>query len=105
MARRVVRARCLTLGGCPRAAGDVRVPDAAAIGGINNGWAVANTTLMFERSGLGAGGGGGGVSALPGTIGGDLARRAGDFVRTRDRIDGGATSSTSVQNLAALART
>ena len=36
--------------------------DDAAIGGINNGWAVANTTLMFERSGLGAGGGGGGVA-------------------------------------------
>jgi alkylation response protein AidB-like acyl-CoA dehydrogenase len=83
---------------------DVRVPDDAAIGGINNGWAVANTTLMFERSGLGAGGGGGGVSALPGTIGGDLERRAGDFVRVRDRIDGGNAASTSVQNLAALAR-
>ncbi len=83
---------------------DVRVPDDAAIGGINNGWAVANTTLMFERSGLGAGGGGGGVSALPGSIGGDLPRRVGDFIRVRDRIDGGGTSSTSVENLAALAR-
>ena len=40
---------------------DVRVPNDAAIGGLNNGWAVANTTLMFERSGLGAGGGGGSV--------------------------------------------
>jgi alkylation response protein AidB-like acyl-CoA dehydrogenase len=83
---------------------DVRVPDDAAIGGINNGWAVANTTLMFERSGLGAGGGGGGVSALPGTVGGDLERRAGDFVRTRDPSDAGSTQSTSVQSLAALAR-
>jgi alkylation response protein AidB-like acyl-CoA dehydrogenase len=83
---------------------DVRVPDDAAIGGINNGWAVANTTLMFERSGLGAGGGGGGVSALPGTVGGDLEGRAGDYVRVRDRIDGGNSSATSVQNLAALAR-
>ena len=45
---------------------DVRVPSDAAIGGLNNGWAVANTTLMFERSGLGAGGGGGSVAALPG---------------------------------------
>ena len=83
---------------------DVRVPDDAAIGGINNGWAVANTTLMFERSGLGAGGGGGGVSALPGTVGGDLERRAGDFVRTRDSSDAGNTTSTSVPSLAALAR-
>ncbi len=83
---------------------DVRVPDDAAIGGINNGWAVANTTLMFERSGLGAGGGGGGVSALPGTVGGDLERRAGDFVKTRDPSDAGSSSSTSVPNLAALAQ-
>jgi alkylation response protein AidB-like acyl-CoA dehydrogenase len=82
---------------------DVRVPNDAAIGGINNGWAVANTTLMFERSGLGAGGGGGSVSALPGTVGGDLARRAGDFLRVRDLVDGGGGSPTSVENLAALA--
>jgi alkylation response protein AidB-like acyl-CoA dehydrogenase len=84
---------------------DVRVPAGAAIGGINNGWAVANTTLMFERSGLGAGGGGGGVSALPGTVGGDLPRRAGDFLQMRDLVnDGGGGSPTSVKNLAALAR-
>ena len=84
---------------------DVRVPTDAAIGGLNNGWAVANTTLMFERSGLGAGGGGGSVAALPGTVGGDLARRAGDFLRTRDLTSGGGGGSpTSVQNLTALAR-
>jgi alkylation response protein AidB-like acyl-CoA dehydrogenase len=35
---------------------DEVVDDDAAIGGVNNGWAVANTTLGFERSGLGAGG-------------------------------------------------
>ncbi|HEY3483944.1 MAG TPA: acyl-CoA dehydrogenase family protein, partial [Ilumatobacteraceae bacterium] len=35
---------------------DARVPDDAVIGGRNNGWAVANTTLMYERSGLGTGG-------------------------------------------------
>src|SRR5690606_32675675 len=38
---------------------DARVPDSAIIGGTNNGWAVANPTLMFERAGLGAGGSGG----------------------------------------------
>ena len=27
------------------------VPDSALIGGLNNGWAVANTTLMNERAG------------------------------------------------------
>jgi alkylation response protein AidB-like acyl-CoA dehydrogenase len=59
---------------------DAIVPASAAIGDVNNGWAVANTTLMHERSGLGAGGsGGGGSGAIPGTVGGHLERRAGDF--------------------------
>jgi alkylation response protein AidB-like acyl-CoA dehydrogenase len=60
---------------------DARVPDDAVIGGVNNGWAVANTTLAYERAGLGAGGGSAAASAAtPGTVQGDLARRAGDFV-------------------------
>ena len=67
---------------------DARVPDSEIIGGLNNGWAVANTTLMFERAGLGSGGGHGATSlATPGTIAGDLDKRAGDFVRPR--TDGG----------------
>ena len=59
---------------------DVRVRDDDAVGGVNNGWAVANTTLMFERAGLGAGAGGAGSTASPGTVAGDLDRRVGDFV-------------------------
>ncbi len=63
---------------------DARVPVDDVVGGVNNGWAVANTTLAFERTGLGAGGGGaGGMSAVPGTIAGHLDRRVGDFVATR----------------------
>jgi alkylation response protein AidB-like acyl-CoA dehydrogenase len=61
-----------------------RVSDEAVIGGVNGGWAVANTTLAFERAGLGVGGGTAGASAAtPGSIAGDLARRAGDFVQGR----------------------
>src|SRR5690606_33061182 len=57
------------------------VPDSALIGGLNNGWAVANTTLMNERAGLGSGGGHAAAgAATPGTIAKDLDRRAGDFV-------------------------
>ncbi len=57
------------------------VPDSAMIGGLNNGWAVANTTLMNERAGLGSGGGHAAAgAATPGTVVNDLARRAGDFV-------------------------
>jgi alkylation response protein AidB-like acyl-CoA dehydrogenase len=64
---------------------DARVADAALIGGVNNGWAAANTTLMNERAGLGSGGGdaAGGDSAQPGTVAGALGKRVGDFVERR----------------------
>lgn len=66
------------------------VADAALIGGLNNGWAVANTTLAFERAGLGAGGGSeAGGAAQPGTIAGDLNKRVGDFVENRKGRAGG----------------
>jgi alkylation response protein AidB-like acyl-CoA dehydrogenase len=40
---------------------EVRVPDDHRLGDVNQGWAVALTTLMNERSSIGAGGGGGGM--------------------------------------------
>ncbi|HUZ43796.1 MAG TPA: acyl-CoA dehydrogenase family protein [Acidimicrobiales bacterium] len=61
------------------------VPDDNRIGDIHNGWAVANTTLFHERSGMGARSGGGPGGAMPGrmaragTVVGDLDKRAGDF--------------------------
>ena len=65
---------------------DARVPADAMIGGLNNGWAVANTTLAHERSGLGSGGGNAsGSAAIPGTVAGQLETRAGDYVRERGR--------------------
>jgi alkylation response protein AidB-like acyl-CoA dehydrogenase len=75
---------------------DARVRDDACIGGINNGWAVANTTLAFERAGLGAGGGAeSGSAATPGTVSGDLDRRAGDFTGRRVAGEGGAPASVA----------
>ena len=59
---------------------DARVPSSAIISGQNNGWAVANTTLMFERSGLSAGGSAATSNAVAGTVAGHLVKRAGDFV-------------------------
>ncbi len=61
---------------------DARVADSALIGGVNNGWAAANTTLMNERAGLGSGGGSaaGGGLAQPGTVMGFLGKRVGDVV-------------------------
>jgi alkylation response protein AidB-like acyl-CoA dehydrogenase len=74
---------------------DARVADSALIGGVNQGWAAANTTLMNERAGLGSGGGNaaGGDSAQPGTVMGVLDTRVGDFVEGksagRNRRGGG----------------
>ena len=75
---------------------EARVPDSAIIGGLNNGWAVANTTLMFERAGLGAGGGSAAAStAVPGTIAGDLDKRVGDLVTGRARGGSGGPGGMS----------
>ncbi|MFT7645491.1 MAG: alkylation response protein AidB-like acyl-CoA dehydrogenase [Candidatus Poriferisodalaceae bacterium] len=41
---------------------DVRVPDSHRIGDVNQGWAVALTTLMNERASIGDGSGGGDAS-------------------------------------------
>lgn len=67
---------------------EAEVHDDARIGDANNGWAVANTTLLWERAGMGAGGGGsnrgsGAPMARPGTVAGDLGRRVGDFASAR----------------------
>jgi alkylation response protein AidB-like acyl-CoA dehydrogenase len=69
---------------------DARVADAALIGGLNNGWAAANTTLMNERAGLGSGGGNaaGGGLAQPGTVMGALSKRVGDFVSPKGKEGG-----------------
>jgi len=60
---------------------DVRVENDALIGELNDGWRVANTTLAFERAGLGTGGGGSGSreQVQPGKIAGNLDKRVGDL--------------------------
>jgi alkylation response protein AidB-like acyl-CoA dehydrogenase len=86
---------------------DARVRDDSMIGGLNNGWRVANTTLMFERSSLGAGGGSAAASlASPGTVAGDLDRRAGDFVASGGRKGGGGATlfGASAKGLTQVAR-
>ena len=78
------------------------------IGGLNNGWAVANTTLAYERSGLGAGAGATAALANPGTVAGDLPKRAGDFVtkaRTPGAGGGGAMAAGSQRLFTDLATT
>jgi alkylation response protein AidB-like acyl-CoA dehydrogenase len=47
---------------------DARVPDANRIGEVGEGWRVALTTLMNERTAIGSGGGGGGTGRRRGPI-------------------------------------
>ena len=63
---------------------DAELHDAARIGDVNNGWAVANTTLAYERASMGAGAVGGrrAAMALPGTVAGMLGRKVSEFVTT-----------------------
>ena len=80
-----------------------RVPDWNMIGGLNNGWAVANTTLAAERAGLGIGGSGAAGSAFPGPLSGQLDTRAGDLagqVRTGGTGGGGGGMAQSLIKLA-----
>ncbi|MDP1803541.1 MAG: acyl-CoA dehydrogenase family protein [Acidimicrobiales bacterium] len=71
---------------------DARVPHANVVGEANNGWAVAITTLAYERSGIGGSGMAG--AGPPGEKAGFLDRRAGDVVAGRG-ADAGMGSAMS----------
>jgi alkylation response protein AidB-like acyl-CoA dehydrogenase len=58
---------------------EARVSNDDVIGGIGNGWAVANTTLMVERSSLGSGGPEP-VAVPAGGKAGRLERKVGEYV-------------------------
>jgi len=75
-------------------------PNADLIGGEGNGWAVTQTTLHFERTGIGAGGAHTGFPA-PGPKGGMLGRRAGDAALDQAPET---TVALSVADVVALAR-
>ena len=77
------------------------VADADLVGGLNNGWAIANTTLLFERSGIGAGGSLANFPP-PGPKGGFLDLRAGDAAQVRPPESSGKV--LSMAELFALAR-
>ncbi len=84
---------------------DARTTTDAMIGDRNNGWAVANTTLAFERAGLGSGGGHAAASAaLPGTVAGHLDQRVGEFVTNRRAGAGGAQFRGAGRMLIELAK-
>jgi alkylation response protein AidB-like acyl-CoA dehydrogenase len=83
---------------------DARVADSALVGGQNNGWAAANTTLANERAGLGSGGGNaaGGGLAQPGTVMGLLDKRVGDLVAPKPAAGGRQRSQNPAGALGAM---
>ena len=83
---------------------NARVHDDDIIGGLNNGWAVANTTLMAERAGLGTGGSGAVGSAFAGPIANQLENRVGDHVGQIRTGGTGGGGRSAAQTLAALAK-
>jgi alkylation response protein AidB-like acyl-CoA dehydrogenase len=86
---------------------DARVADAARIGELNGGWAVANPTLANERAGLGSGGSGALGGAFPGRKAGFLERRVGDLAGGAPRGGGAGSdvgSARSGQMFAKLAK-
>jgi alkylation response protein AidB-like acyl-CoA dehydrogenase len=82
---------------------EARVSHANIIGGLNDGWAVANTTLMVERAGIGGGGGGMG-GAVAGSVAGHLERRAGDFVAKTGDAGAGRIGTGTARRLIELAQ-
>ena len=82
---------------------NARVHDDDIIGGLNNGWAAANTTLAAERAGLGTGGSGAVGNAFPGPIANQLNDRVGDHVgqiRTGGTGGGGGNAASRLIKLA-----
>lgn len=82
---------------------EARVPVDNVIGGLNNGWAVANTTLMVERASLGSAGGASGGVALPGSVAGHLANRVGGHVGVSGGGGGGALGPGTLRSFVKLA--
>ena len=80
---------------------EVRVSARDLVGGEGNGWAVANTTLAYERALAGAHGAS--STGRPGSVAGDLDRRAAEFAVPRSGEGEGPGRSVS-QRLTDLAR-
>mgnify|MGYP001611085752 CR=1 FL=1 len=62
---------------------DARVSQESVLGDVDNGWAVALTTLAFERSGIGGGGSMMGAGGVPGEKAGYLDKTVRDVMSTR----------------------
>lgn len=81
---------------------EARVPAANLIGGLNNGWAVANTTLAVERASLGSSSGAALATVMPGSITNQFAKRVGDLLQSEDSVE--AATSVGGDTLSMLRR-
>ncbi len=79
-----------------------RVPHANIVGELGGGWKVTNTTLGFERAGVGHGGATF-TACLPGSRAGDLDKPAASFVGIKGPITGGAVGRRHLHALRDLA--
>lgn len=82
---------------------DVRVADSDRIGDLDDGWRVANTTLMVERSSIGGGAVAARSAAIPGTVAGHLDRPSGSFTEERPMINVAMVGPARVAQLRELA--
>jgi alkylation response protein AidB-like acyl-CoA dehydrogenase len=82
---------------------EARVPHTNVIGGVGDGWRVANTTLMVERSSIGGNNVVAPSAALPGSVAGHLHRRAGSFEHEPPTLGEGGVSSGRVRSIIKLA--
>ncbi|HEX5367366.1 MAG TPA: acyl-CoA dehydrogenase family protein [Acidimicrobiales bacterium] len=83
---------------------EARVPHANVIGDVNDGWRVANTTLMVERSGIGGNNVSAPSPAIPGTIARHLERPAGSFRDEPTALGEGGVGPSRLRQLVELAR-
>jgi alkylation response protein AidB-like acyl-CoA dehydrogenase len=83
---------------------EARVPHTNVIGEVGDGWRVANTTLMVERSGIGGNNVAAPSAAIPGTVAGHLERPAGSFEHELPALGEGGVGPGRVKSFVALAR-
>ena len=84
---------------------EARVAHEHVIGGLNDGWRVANVTLEVERIGIGHSGSAAFGAATPGAAGGHLGETAARFVGRRSAVGVSIVSRRVVQTLTEVART
>jgi len=82
---------------------EARVSHDDLVGELNDGWRVANTTLMVERAGIGGGHGMAYAAAHPGSIAGHLEKSTGSFVGKRLALAAGGVGPGTFQLLRELA--